>query len=190
MRKAIVLALILLGFCLLCFVSYKNMVIEIGPHEVGVRTQNFSILGTKGLHKKDYDEPGSYRNIPFLDDWYVFNKTVQTLSFKEESSSAITILTADGYRAQVCLDVKFRIKEGEAYQLLQKMGPGNAYITKIENETLDKARIVLGTMNSDDFEKSSVLKSKSQLICKKLRIICEPRHIDVVELEITGASID
>ena len=191
MNKGVVIIIAFIIAGVACQLMHSKIVIEIGPRDVGVRLQKCDFLGKKGIYQKDYDEAGTYRNIPFVDKWYVFDKTAQTLSFTERDLKTLAIMTADGYKANVYLDVKYRIKPGEAHLLVQVLGPNFSIVqSKIKNETVDKARIVLGAVNSEEFENPAVLKAKSSAMLEKMRAVFSYRHIEILSLEIKGVEVD
>ena len=75
-----ILALIAVG---LAFFAKQFLFIKIELGETGVRTQQYAVLGPKGVVEEDFG-PGWHRNLPLLDTWNVFDSTVQTTEFTTE----------------------------------------------------------------------------------------------------------
>ena len=170
----------------------RMMVKKIPPNKVGVRTQNFAIFGEKGVFKKDYDKPGWYRQLPVIDTWNLFDKTVQTTDMGHgwKGAEVLNVNSADGYRVSIDLTVKYRIKPGEAHLMFQKLGSGSQYKQKVNNETQDKCRVVFGTINTEDFYNPEIRSKKTKEVLAKLREVMKDRHIEIIDLLIRDVKFD
>jgi regulator of protease activity HflC (stomatin/prohibitin superfamily) len=146
--------------------------------QVGVRTQNYPFFGAKGVKDVDYG-PGWHRDLGPIDSWEVFDATVQTLEFTRTLNRGdragrddVSIISADGNPVSVDVTVKYRIKDGKAHLLYQKIGAGDAYKAFVRNESLDTFRIVYGELRTEDFynpeKRAERTKAATQLLSKKL----------------------
>ena len=141
-------------FFVLFVIGIKFFVIKVGVDQVGVRT---IIWGVKrGLVQKDYG-PGWHRAISGVDQWDLYDSTVQTLELAKSPSrlghderQEAAIRTADDYDVSADIIVKYQIKKGQAWSLRQDIGVGERYKIIVENEIRDIARSVLGKMTERD----------------------------------------
>lgn len=170
----------------------RLMVKKVRMGQVGVRTQNFAIFGEKGIFPQDYAEPGWYRNIPVVDSWEIFDKTVQTLHMGHgwKGAPILELTSADGYKVSLDLTVKFRIRPGEAHRLFQVMGPGDSYKQKVENETQDKARRVFGQINTEDFYNPMVRSQRTKQMLDQMREVMNARHVEILDVLIRDVAFD
>ena len=181
-------------FITLFIVGIKFFVIKVGVDQVGVRTRIWGV--TRGIVHKDYG-PGWHRAITGIDQWDLYDSTVQTLELAKEPSrmghderKEAALRTADDYDVSVDMVVKYQIKREEAWKLRQNIGVGERYKVIVENETRDIARSVLGRMVERDLYNPEE-KRKRAAECKILlteRLV--PRHVDVIDVLILEMRFD
>ena len=189
------IAYILVGLTVVLIVSgmtVLSLIKKIAPNQVGVRTQNFSFMGEKGVIKTDFDAPGWYRYIPIVDSWAVYDKTIQTLNMGHgwKGAPELSLVTADGYKVSLDVTVKYRIMPGKAHMLFQLLGPGNAYKNKVENETQDKCRRVFGKMRTENFYNPELRAEKTKEAMIALSKVMNERFIEVTDILIRDVSFD
>ena len=94
-------------------IGVKYMIIRIGIDQIGVKT---AVWGVKrGVVQKDY-KPGWHRYIRRIENWDVYDATVQTLNFTREArtpdgkieSRELPIRTVDDYNVTVDIIIKFQ----------------------------------------------------------------------------------
>jgi regulator of protease activity HflC (stomatin/prohibitin superfamily) len=181
-------------FITLFIVGIKFFVIKVGIDQVGVRTRIWGV--TRGIVHKDYG-PGWHRAISGIDQWDLYDGTVQTLEFAKEPShmghderKEAALRTADDYDVSVDMVIKYQIKKDEAWKLRQNVGVGERYKVIVENETRDIARSVLGKMVERDLYNPEE-KRKRAGECKTLLIErLAPRHVDVIDVLILEMRFD
>ena len=181
-------------FITLFIVGIKFFVIKVGVDQVGVRTRIWGV--TRGIVHKDYG-PGWHRAITGIDQWDLYDSTVQTLELAKEPSrmghderKEAALRTADDYDVSVDMVVKYQIKREEAWKLRQNIGVGERYKVIVENETRDIARSVLGRMVERDLYNPEE-KRKRAAECKILlteRLV--PRHVDIIDVLILEMRFD
>jgi len=175
-------------------IGIKFFVIKIGIDEVGVRTVVWGVK--RGIVEKDYG-PGWHRAIPNIDQWDVYDRTVQTMEFADthyhlghDEREELAVRTADDYDVRLDVVVKFQIKKDEAWKLRRDIGIGERYKMIVENETRDVARSVFGKMVESDLY-NSYEKRKRALECEsRLEERLMKRHINIIEVLILEMRFD
>lgn len=179
----------------LFIVGVKFFVIKVGVDQVGVRT---IIWGVKrGIVQKDYG-PGWHRAITGIDQWDLYDSTVQTLELAKEPSRLggrderkdAAIRTADDYDVSADLIVKYQIKKGRAWRLRQDIGVGERYKIIVENETRDIARSVLGKMVERDLYNPEEKRKRAAEFKIQLTERLAPRHVDIIDVLILELRFD
>lgn len=177
----------------------RMFVSKVAPDEIGVRTQEFGFFGDKGIYPHDYDTPGWYRNIWFVDRWYKFDRSVQTLRMllplgspiRGEEGPALQIKSKDGYDVIVNLRVKYRIKPGEAHMLLDKLGEDPERFKRIVlNEATDACRIEFGEMETEEFYDPDKREASANEVQARLQTKLNDRHLEVIEILISEIKFD
>lgn len=181
-------------FLIIFVVGIKFFVIKVGVDQVGVRT---IIWGVKrGIVQKDYG-PGWHRAITGIDQWDLYDSTVQTLELAKEPShmghderKEAAIRTADDYDVSADLIVKYQIKKGVAWKLRQDLGVGERYKIIVENETRDIARSVLGKMVERDLYNPDEKRKRAEEFKIQLTERLAPRHVDIIDVLILELRFD
>jgi hypothetical protein len=177
----------------------RMFVSKVAPDEIGVRTQEFGFLGDKGIYPHDYDTPGWYRNIWFVDRWYKFDRSVQTLRMllplgspiRGDEGPTLQIKSKDGYDVIVNLRVKYRIKHGEAHLLLDKLGDDPDRFKRIVlNEATDACRIEFGEMETEEFYNPDKREKSANDVQARLQKKLDDRHLEVIEILISQIKFD
>jgi len=152
-KLSILIIIVITGGFLIARFSVK--MIPIGM--VGVRVQQYPILGQKGVVAKDY-QPGWHRNLGPIDHWEIFDSTVQTLEMTSNpkygdrrADDTVRIQSVDGATIWVDISIKYKIKPGFAYRLYQDTGGGKNYKQVVRTEARDACFIVLGKMRTEEF---------------------------------------
>lgn len=178
----------------LFLVGIKFFVIKVGVDQVGVRTRVWGMK--RGIVRKDYG-PGWHRAISTIDQWDLYNITVQTLEFSKVHSGLghderkhIAVRTADDYDVEVDLIVKYRIKRGSAWELRQDIGVGERYKIIVENETRDVTRSIFGKMVEKDLYNPDQKRKRAEECKIKLTERLSPRHLEVINVLILEIRFD
>lgn len=175
-------------------IGVKFFVIKVGIDQIGARTRIWGV--SRGIVKKDYG-PGWHRAISAIDQWDLYDGTVQTMELAKEPSSIghderkeAAIRTADDYDVAVDMIVKYQIKKGEAWKLRQDIGVGERYKIIVENETRDVARSVFGMMVERDLYNPTEKRKRAKECREKLTERLLLRHIDVIDVLILEMRFD
>jgi len=188
MKLIKIISIIAISLVIIAFIALKNLTVYIPIDCVGVRTQQFGILGQKGVHEKDY-APGWHRNLGPIDSWVIFNSSVQTMELSKKRSqpdslvtNAITITTADGGRVTMDITVKFRIMKDKAHLLLKKLGAGNTYKNTVYSD-LEKACIdEFSKMKTEDFYNPKYRDTHNQKIMAWLTKSLKENYIELIDV--------
>ncbi|NUN22568.1 MAG: SPFH domain-containing protein [Candidatus Jettenia caeni] len=184
----------ILVFIAIFVIGVKFFVIKVGVDQVGVRT---IIWGVKrGIVQRDYG-PGWHRAITAIDQWDLYDGTVQTLELAKEPSRIghderreAAIRTADDYDVSVDMIVKYQIKEGEAWKLRQDLGTGERYKVIVENEARDVARSIFGRMVERDLYNPDEKRKRAEECKIQLMERLSPRHVNIIDVLILEMRFD
>lgn len=126
--------------------------VEIVPlDKVGVRS---NMLGD-GVEDKDL-KPGMQIIIPGIHKLDILDPTLQELTFaSERGEGPLKLRTSDQYTTQVDLTIFYSIREGKAWEVLTKMGPGYAFTHRFGQIARDAIWRVMGKMKTEDFYDSA-----------------------------------
>jgi len=181
-------------FVALSIVGIKFFVIKVGVDQVGVRTHIWGV--TRGLVHKDYG-PGWHRAVSGIDQWDLYDSTVQTLELAKELSrmghderKEAAVRTADDYDVSVDMVVKYQIKKEAAWKLRQDVGVGERYKVIVENETRDIARSVLGKMVERDLYNPEEKRRRAAECKTELTERLLQRHVNVIDVLILEMRFD
>lgn len=172
----------------------RLFVFKVSPDRIGVRTQEFGLFGSKGIHQADYIQPGWYRSFWFIDKWYTFDKRVQTLRMfnplgsplRGSEGPSLQIKSKDGYDVIVNLRVKYRIQKGHAHKLLAKLGSDESrYRNLVANESTDACRIEFGEMRTEGFYNPTKRAEAAEKVQKRLQAKLNGYHLEVVDILIS-----
>lgn len=178
----------------LFIIGVKFFVIKVSVDQIGVRTRIWGV--SRGIVEKDYG-PGWHRAVSGIDQWDLYDCTIQTLEFAKEPSrlghderKEAALRTADDYDVSVDMIVKYQINRGSAWKLRQDLGAGERYKIIVENEIRDIARSVFGRMIERDLY-NPVEKRKRAEECKiQLTERLATRHVDVIDVLILEMRFD
>jgi len=200
------------GICFFFF--FKILLIRIELGEVGVRLNQYGVLGEKGVEKEDY-AAGWHRSLPVLDTWEIFDATVQTTEFttaqerqrtaswrdmiyrsggQTPSNTPITgperieLKSVDGYTVEFDVTIKYRIQEGMAYKLYQQIGSEAGYKGLVRDLTQGILRDVLGTMKTEDFYNPEIRREKILTAQTLLREDLQGIYVELVDVLIRDIS--
>lgn len=211
----ILASFIIIAVCLV-FVTAGFLLVRIEPGETGVRTQQYALLGDKGVVEDDFG-PGYHRNLPLLDTWNIFDSTVQTTEFttveeRREKSRIYSFLSSstkryldaatmggpgqielkskDGYTVRLDITVKYRIKPGETHKLYQKFNSEARYKGIVRDQVQNTIRNVFGTMLTEEFYNPEVRRSKTDESFDSLSADLARNHIELVQILIRDIAFD
>ncbi len=181
-------------FAAIFIIGIKFFVIKVSVDQVGVRTRIWGV--TRGIVQKDYG-PGWHRAISAIDQWDLYDTTVQTLELAKDPShlghderKEAAIRTADDYDVSADLIVKYQIKKGDAWKLRQDIGVGDRYKIIVENETRDIARSVLGRMVERDLYNPDEKRKRAEEFKIQLTERLAYRHVNVIDVLILELRFD
>ena len=176
-------------------IGVKFMIIRIDIDKVGVKT---SVWGVKrGVVQRDY-KPGWHRYIRRIENWDVYDSTVQTMNFTREArtpegkieSRELPIRTVDDYNVTVDIIIKFQIQRGKAHKIREEIGPGNRYKGFIASDIREVSRNVLGKMTEKDLYNPDQKRKRAAEAKQLLAVAFENRHINIIDFLILDMRFD
>jgi regulator of protease activity HflC (stomatin/prohibitin superfamily) len=166
---------------------------RISLEQVGVRVKVWSV--TRGVVPQDA-LVGWHRGIPRIDEWEVYDGTVQTEDRTNEpikgrkEGNPIKLRTADDYDVTLEIIVKYKLQRGNVFRLRKEVGTGEAYKRIVTMEAYDAARIAFGKMTELDlynpYERRKRADECKQYLTQKLN----RRYIDVIDVLLLNLSFD
>jgi hypothetical protein len=161
--------------------------------QIGVRVKVWSV--ERGVVPEDA-YVGWHRGIPRIDEWDIFDGTVQTEDRTAEpikgrkEGNPIKLRTADDYDVTLEIIVKYKLQRGNVNKLRKEVGAGDIYKRIITMEAYDAARTAFGKMVELDlynpFEKRKRAEEMKALLEQKLKI----RYVDVVDVLLLDLRFD
>jgi regulator of protease activity HflC (stomatin/prohibitin superfamily) len=163
---------------------------------VGVRTQEYAIIGKKGVVQEDF-APGWHRALWPIDSWHYFDSTVQTLEMTRDPKRGdrkgrddVQVQSADGYAVSVDVTIKYRIKPGKTHKLYVDTGSGNRYKAIVRNEAEKTCIAQFGGMKTEDFYNPHVRRTVSQAALASLQGSLQDNYVEVLDLLIRDVQFD
>ena len=190
------IVLISIGLAIIVIViGVKFMIIRIEIDQIGVKT---AVWGVKrGVVQKDY-KPGWHRYIRRIENWDVYDATVQTMNFTREArtpdgkieSRELPIRTVDDYNVTVDIIIKFQIQRGKAHKIREEIGPGGRYKGFIASDIREVSRNVLGKMTEKDLYDPDQKRKRAAEAKQLLAIAFKSRHINIIDFLILDMRFD
>jgi regulator of protease activity HflC (stomatin/prohibitin superfamily) len=197
-------------------VASQFLFIRIDIGQIGVRTQQYSIFGEKGVFAKDYGA-GWHRNLPLLDTWNIFDSTVQTTEFTTEQErqqtrkiysflssnsrkylgaspvggpSQVELKSKDGFTVRLDVTVKYRVKPGEVHKLYRELGSQARYKGIVRDQVQKVIRDTFGTMRTEQFYAPDVRRTKTAEATSMLQNELNANSIELIEILIRDIAFD
>jgi regulator of protease activity HflC (stomatin/prohibitin superfamily) len=180
----------------LFFVGLKASITQVGVNQIGVRVNNYGILGSQGVDPVDY-EPGWHMDLGPLHRWVLYDRTVQTLEMTnarlEEAwkyrTSPVKPRTSDGYALTVDVTVKYRIKPGEAHQLYERFGASaDRYHQQVRQKAEGSIRDVFGDLRAEDFYNPFLKRDRAELARVQLQKDLDDSYLEIVAVLIRDVT--
>jgi len=178
------------------WLTVRALTIHIPIGQVGVRVQQYSLFGKKGIVKKDF-APGWHRNLGPIDNWELFDSTVQSLEMTKDPGLGsrqgrddVQVQSADGYAISLDVTVKYRIRDGAAHALYQDTGSGTKYRTIVRNEAEQACMGLFGKMKTEDFYNPTERRATSKEVLTRLASSLEDNQIEVIDVLIRDVEFD
>ena len=138
--------------------------------QVGVRIQQYNVLGKKGIVQKDFG-PGWHRDLGPIDNWELYDSTVHTLEMTKDPNRGssrgqddVKVQSIDGNALSLDVTVKYRIMPDQAHLLLKDTGRGTKYMTVVRNEAESACMRHFGQMKTEDFYNPAMKRKASDQI--------------------------
>ncbi len=162
----------------------------------GVRTQEYALIGSKGVVQKDFGA-GWHRNLGPIDSWVLFDSLVQTLEMTRrpdrdsiKGRDDIQVQSADGYAVSVDVTMKYRIMDGKAHNLYEDTGSGIKYKTIVRNEAQKACIALFGTMKTEDFYIPVERRKKAEDVKQLLKKSLGDNFVEIIDVLIRDVQFD
>ena len=220
MKLLKLIAWIVVATVAIVFLSFKLFLVKVEIGEVGVRTLQYSFLGTKkGVESRDF-APGWHRSLPLIDTWRIFDNTVQTTEFttqqeRQQSQQVlqmfynrgsiqskignnfppsgperIELKSKDGYTVKLDVTVKYRIQPGQAYEIYRTFNTDAQYKRIVRDQVQNTLRNVFGTMRTEEFYSPIVRREKTSQAFGMLSTDLESNHVELINILIRDITFD
>lgn len=179
-----------IALLLVSVVGFQSIVTYVPLGSIGVKTNQYAFLGTKGVVAKDF-APGWHLDLGPLHVWNQFDATVRTLEMAPGGElEAVQIKSSDGYSVTLDITLKFKIRPGEGHELYRLVGNDANYLRVVGNEGLDTFRMVFGELKTEDFYDPTVRKRTADrargMLAEKLTRL----HVELVDILVRDISFD
>jgi len=189
---SIVVIVLIVGGALLV----KALTIYLDVGEAGVRIQQYSLFGKKGVVKTDFG-PGWHRDLGPIDTWMRYDSTVQTLEMTKEPSQGsargqddVKVQSVDGNAISLDVTVKYRIVKEGAHKVYEDTGAGTKYRTVVRNEAESACMGRFGQMRTEDFYNPEQKRKAAAAVKEQLAKSLEDNYIEVIDVLIRDVEFD
>jgi regulator of protease activity HflC (stomatin/prohibitin superfamily) len=157
---------------------------RVPPSMIGVKQMNF---GGEGIVARDYP-CGLHFGLRGLTDWHFVDGRTHVISFAWESEGGdhpmLDVRTKDGTLAQVGVSVPYRVKRGEAHDLV-KEGLKTAYRQRVKS-TVEKVMLEeLADLSAADLASTNARLACAQAALPKLNAQLAALHVEAERVLIT-----
>lgn len=153
---------------------------------IGVRQVDWG--SSRGIETKDYG-PGFHWSPPFRDQWHRIDGRTNVLHFGPNKEGGahplLEVRTREGNTAQVAVVVPYRVRPGEAHQLVSK-GLKDAYRARVK-ATAEKLLLQeLASLTSDEFSDTALRLERSTGYLPELNRRLADHHVVAEGIYISG----
>ena len=177
-------------------ISIKALTVYVPVGSVGVRTQEYAVLGQKGVVQADFG-PGWHRDLGPIDSWVAFDVTVQTLEMTRDPRRGtlmgrddVQVQSADGYTVSVDVTIKYRMAPGKAHKVYQDTGSRDKYKVIVRNEAQKACMGLFGQMKTEDFYDPRERRTKAEQVKALLTEALEDNYVEVIDVLIRDVQFD
>jgi regulator of protease activity HflC (stomatin/prohibitin superfamily) len=161
---------------------------EIGPTEVGVKTNKLFAKGVQD-DQDDLGEPGATKfYIPFLTQWNNFETKLQTLEMTASTTSGdrrtrddMRFKTIDGNDISLDVTITYFIDRSKAGMILQRVATTDSELKEQIVRTIarSKPRDIFGELETEGFYDAVERAAKAEEAKTRLNLILEPYGVTV-----------
>ena len=194
MLKKISFLFVIIFFITVIIIKFAIVTIPVGY--VGVRLNEFGVLGEKGVTKEDF-APGWHLRIPMIHSWHKFNSTVQTLELTRNpfygsarGRDDVRVKSSDGYEVSIDVTLKYRIAKNCAHLLYQNTGIDGVYKQIVRDKTQKECQLILGQMKTEDFYNPDMRRMKAEEVKKALSKTLTQNYVEVIDVLLKDVRFD
>jgi regulator of protease activity HflC (stomatin/prohibitin superfamily) len=196
MKSIKMISVLIIAIAIGAYIIVKATLTPIPIGIVGVRTQEYAIIGKKGVVQEDFG-PGWHRALWPIDSWQYFDSTVQTLEMTRDPQRGdrkgrddVQVQSADGYAVSVDVTIKYRIEPGKAHKLYVDTGSGVRYKAIVRNEAEKTCIAQFGGMKTEDFYNPHVRRTVAKAALSSLQESLKDNYVAVLDLLIRDVQFD
>lgn len=196
MKSIKMISILIIVIAIGAYIIVKATLTHVPVGIVGVRTQEYALIGKKGVVQEDF-APGWHRALWPIDSWQYFDSTVQTLEMTRDPKRGdrkgrddVQVQSADGYAVSVDVTIKYRIEPGKAHKLYVDTGSGVRYKAIVRNEAEKTCIAQFGGMKTEDFYNPHVRRTVSQAALTSLQGSLKDNYVAVLDLLLRDVQFD
>ncbi len=178
------------------WIVLRSLTVHIAIDQVGVRIQQYQMLGKKGVVQEDFAS-GWHRKLGPIDIWEVYDSTIQTMEMTKDQrygdqpeADDVKVQSADGNNISLDVTVKFRISPGEAHRLYEDTGSGTQYRTVVRSEAQRVCMEQFGALKTESFYDPERLRLTAIAVKTELTEALKRNFLEVVDVLIRDVQFD
>jgi regulator of protease activity HflC (stomatin/prohibitin superfamily) len=196
MKVTRIVAIAVIGVIIGGGILLKVLTIYVPVGHAGVRTQEYALIGSKGVVQRDFG-PGWHRDLGPVDSWVMFDSTVQILEMTRDPSRGtrkgrddVQVQSADGYTVSVDVTVKYRIQPGKAHKVYQDTGSKDKYKVIVRNEAEKACMALFGQMKTEDFYNPTERRKRAGEVKGQLARSLSDNYVEVIDVLMRDVQFD
>ena len=178
------------------YAMVRSMVFFVPIGQVGVRIQQYDVIGKKGVVKKDFG-PGWHRDLGPVDSWELYDGTVQTLEMTKDSQYGsehgrddVKVQSIEGNHISLDVTVKYQLQKGMVHKLYQDTGRGFKYRAIVRVEAEKACMDLFGKLATEEFYDPSAKRHTADEVQRLLKIALEDNFIEILDVLIRDVEFD
>ncbi len=190
------LCILFVLFIIVAFIAINFAIVTVPVGSVGVQTKKFAIFGEKGVVAEDF-QPGWHMRIAGLQNWQMFDSTVQTLEMTKSPNDGsrrgrddVRVKSSDGYEVSIDVTLKYRIKDGTANELYQNTGSGVKYKQIVRDKTRKACQTILGQMQTEEFYNPEARRKATTAIVENLQESLNENFVSIIDVLLKNVQFD
>lgn len=142
-----------------------------GTTEVGIRVRKIGIFAPRGVEDKIYSPGSTYFFMPFINDWYTFDLSLQTIEMlanisrgDRKAKDDLVFRTKGGNELTLDLIIQYRINRDKVIDILETVASSNEGLKDVILRTIGRSRPrdKFGELTTEEFYVAKIKESKAE----------------------------
>ncbi len=196
MKTIKVISVVIVAMVMGAYIVARSLLIFIPVGQVGVRIQQYSVIGKKGVVQKDFNQ-GWHRDFGPIDQWELYDSTVQTLEMTKDprhgaarTRDDVKVQSVEGNNISLDVTVKYRVAKGDAHKLYGDTGKGTKYRTIVRVESEETCMSLFGKLSTEEFYDPAAKRDTAVKVQEVLRASLKDNYIEVLDVLIRDVEFD